>query len=231
MFAVQDLDGLGKLIPELERSSPDHPETRRLVYQWWITRDDLERVDATLRAREEGGRLSLADELIAADLATMLLDFEGAAEGYAAALGRATDDVNRARVLHGLGTASYRQRNYDASFEYLGRALELSEPDPDLLMTLAQTLIRLGRTDEAITTMELAAAVAPHHERAHYFLGNGYARKNYTQLHEAYPERLRGRGRGARPGRSGRAAELGAERRKQEAPTRPCTGRIPGGRM
>ncbi len=187
-FAVQDLDGLAASIATLEREAPDDPEARSLVYRWWILRDDLARADAAVRARREAGDLTLADRFMAADLTLLLLDFDGAYRDYDAILRDAVEPADRARALHGLGTTSYRQRDFDASLEFLTRALEISEPDPDLLMDFAQTQIRLGRTDDAITTMELATAVSPHHEQAHYFLGNGYARKNYTQLMAAYPE-------------------------------------------
>ena len=50
-FAVQDLDGLAREIPELEKAARDDAEARGLVYRWWILRDDLARVDEMLRAR------------------------------------------------------------------------------------------------------------------------------------------------------------------------------------
>ena len=61
------------------------------------------------------------------------------------------------------------------------------EASPSVLNALAETLVRLGRTDEAISASEWGVKLDPWHDPSHYQLGNGYARKNYTQLHAAYP--------------------------------------------
>jgi tetratricopeptide (TPR) repeat protein len=58
---------------------------------------------------------------------------------------------------------------------------------PDALNALVETLIRLGRTDEAISAAQWAVRLNPYSDAAHYSLGNGYARKNYTELAAAYP--------------------------------------------
>jgi len=58
---------------------------------------------------------------------------------------------------------------------------------PEGLETLANTLVRLGRTHEAISAAEWGVRLHPYHEASHYLLGNGYARRNYTELLAAYP--------------------------------------------
>ncbi len=72
------------------------------------------------------------------------------------------------------------------TFATLREALE-ADGSPEALMALTETLIRLGRTDESISAAEWAVRLAPYNDAAHYLLGNGYARKNYTQLFAAYP--------------------------------------------
>ena len=107
-----------------------------------------------------------------------------------------------------------------------------------VLMVLAETLIRLGRTDEAISAGEWAVKLAPYQRCAHYLLGNGYARKNYTQLvrrlsggvrrrrraQRLIARRRRSSRRGQRDGRARRVR--GARRARTRAgSTRACGSR------
>src|SRR5690606_2236876 len=71
--------------------------------------------------------------------------------------------------------------------ESLERALSEEVLDADPLIALVDARIRLGQTDGAIAADELALEIDPFHETAHYIIGNGYARKNYTELYAAYP--------------------------------------------
>lgn len=187
-LAVQDFQQAPEILDALRKSNPDNDEVRSLAYRWWTLIDDLGRVDTTSTQRITSGTATLADRLAAAALAAQLLHFDEAKAKYQDVLGLCTAGRDSARALHGLGTVLYRQRDFDASLNDLTRALPLSEPDPDLLMTLANTLIRLGRTADAIAATKLAVSIAPYHEAAHYMLGNGYADKNYTELFAAYPQ-------------------------------------------
>ncbi len=187
LLAVSDYAALRPVLEGLAADAPQDPGVRDLLYRWWAVEDDLARVDSTRKAREAAGDQTFPDRLAAARIRAMLLDNEGAKTGYQDALGHAADAADSARALRGLGDAEYQLRDYDGALSDLTTALALSGPDPDLLMSAGETLIRLGRTDEAIDAAELAVKIAPYHERAHYYLGNGYARKNYTQLFAAYP--------------------------------------------
>src|SRR5439155_538745 len=77
------------------------------------------------------------------------------------------------------------RQDYDRSLAKLRESVGL-EATPDGLLALAETLIRLGRTDDAITAAQWAARLDPYHDGAHYLLGNGYARRSYTELFAAY---------------------------------------------
>jgi tetratricopeptide (TPR) repeat protein len=79
-----------------------------------------------------------------------------------------------------------RQRKWDASLVELADALG-EFATPEALEVLANTLIRVGRVNDAISACEWGVRLNPYHEASHYDLGNGYARKNYTQLAAAYP--------------------------------------------
>ena len=107
------------------------------------------------------------------------LDVTPAGEAGAAARTRSAARVGRAWVMQ-------KRREWDASLAELKLALA-DYADAVALETLARTLIRLGRTDETIAAGEWAVRLHPYHDASHYLLGNGYARKNYTQLSAAYP--------------------------------------------
>ncbi len=188
LFAVADYARLRPLVEDLAESAPQSAEARALLYRWWILVDDLAAADRAILERTRTGDLTHADRIAAGRLAGLLLDHAGSSAHYAEALEKARTAADSAAAYQGLGKAAYELRDFDASLAHLERALPRSAPDADLLELLAETLIRLGRTDEAIEACELAVAVDPFHERAHYMLGNGYARKSYTQLFAAYPE-------------------------------------------
>jgi tetratricopeptide (TPR) repeat protein len=187
LLANNDFENAGPLIQELIESASHVDKVRALAYRWWVVVDDLKLVDGTQKQRVAEGDASQADLLASANLSTMLLDFDGAAEQYEHALSLAATTADSGEAFHGLGVAFYRKRDFDASFDYLKRALVVSAPDPDLLMSTSSTLIRLGRTADAIEFAKLAVRISPYHERAHYLLGNGYSSKNYTELYAAYP--------------------------------------------
>ena len=110
-----------------------------------------------------------------------------ASRGDASTASQDEASVDRSAALVGLGRILQKRRDWDGSFERLRAAVE-AHATPDALVALAQTLIRLGRTDEAISANEWAVRLNPYHDRSHYYLGNGYARRNYTQLGDAYPQ-------------------------------------------
>lgn len=155
-------------------------EARALAYRWWVMVDDLGRMKS-----EAGKRSEPVDIRARGEVASLTLDYSKAQEFFQQALkmSRTTDDS--AGAYSGLGVAAYRKQDFEASLAHLKRALALSEPDPDLLLHVSDTLIRLGRTAEAIAAARLAVSIAPYHEAGHYLLGNGYTERNYTELFTA----------------------------------------------
>lgn len=188
LAAVHDYPRLAPLVEDLAAAAPGHPGVRRTAYRWWFATDDLARVESALEERSGSGRADLADRLAGARLHALLLDFSAAQESYERALGEAGSEKERAWALHGLGVVLHRRRDFDGAFARLGEAIELAPLDADLVTSLGDTSIRLGSTDEAIDCFETAVRLAPYHERAHYLLGNGYARMSYRRLHQVYPE-------------------------------------------
>ena len=188
-LAVQDFTTAAPLLARLD-SLPD-PEARSTRYLWEFARDAAEVVDQELQGRPADTR-GAPDWLAAGRLAYDGLDYPRAdslfvralaaipaGDGDALARFRSSAHVARALVLQ-------RTRKWDASLAELELALA-AHATPEALEALANTLIRLGRTDEAISAVEWGVRLNPYHEASHYTLGNGYARKNYTQLRAAYP--------------------------------------------
>jgi tetratricopeptide (TPR) repeat protein len=191
-LAVQDFRAVAMIADQLA-SLPD-AEARAARYAWEYARDAAGRIDSLTRARLSGADGGAVPELLAAGrVAYDLLDYPRADSLFARALAAVPPSesaaMRRPRAAAHLGRALVMQkrRDWDGSLAQLELAL-FEHAGPEALETLANTLIRLGRTDEAIAAAEWAVRLNPYHEASHYLLGNGYARKNYTQLVAAYPK-------------------------------------------
>ncbi|MGM9481416.1 tetratricopeptide repeat protein [Roseateles sp. NT4] len=172
--ARTDLDAL------LRARQPDAAE-RDVIYQWLFARDDGAAIDRRTRGALTDVKAEAIDLLAAGRLALDRRDFERAKACFERALEKATRPVDKAQALRGLGQRHYQLREFDASLQKLEQGLA-AERTADGLAALADTLIRLGRTEDAIAAAEGAVALNRHHEAAHYLLGNGYVRENYSQL-------------------------------------------------
>lgn len=195
-LAVQDFATAGPLVERLAALSD--ADARAIRYRWEYARDAAATIDSLTRARlagaQAGGEADLVPELLAAGrLAYDLLDYPRADSLFVRALAAAgsapTPEARRARSAAHVGRALVMQkrRQWDESLEELKQALA-QHATAEALETLAHTLIRLGRTHEAISAGEWGVRLHPYHDPSHYLLGNGYARRNYTELAAAYPE-------------------------------------------
>lgn len=172
--ARADLDAL------LRAPRPDAAE-RAVIYRWLFARDDGAAIDRRTRGVMADGKADAVDLLAAGRLALDRRDFARAQACFERALQKAQQPADQAQALRGLGQRHYQLREFDASLRALEQGLA-AQRTADGLAALADTLIRLGRTEDAIAAAEAAVALNPHHEAAHYLLGNGYVRENYTQL-------------------------------------------------
>ena len=190
-LAVQDFGAARLVVTRLA----DRPEAdaRMTRYLWDFARDASAEIDSLTRARLAAADEGAVPELLASGrLANDQLDYPRADSLFSralAGLGAASSrEAKRARAAAHVGRALVMQkrRAWDASLDELKLALA-EHATADALEPLANTLIRLGRTDEAISAAEWGVRLNPYHDPSHYLLGNGYARKNYTQLTAAYP--------------------------------------------
>lgn len=190
-LAVQDF---AKAAPLMERlAAMPGADARSTRYLWEFARDASATIDSMTRARLASEPDAAPELLAAARLAFDLLDNARAdslasrvlavvpAQGsFAARRAASAAHVVRALVMQ-------KRRDWDGSLVELKLALA-RHASPEALDVLSGTLIRLGRTDEAISAGEWSVRLDPYSDVSHYLLGNGYARKNYTQLVAAYPK-------------------------------------------
>ena len=190
-------------VPDYQRLAalrdPDDPE-REAVLAWLLAHDDAARLDTLTRDALDSPAGRIPDLLAAGRLALSLMSYAHAESCYTRALERSgrvetakagdTTYAAAARdtALIGLAQVRIGLRDWDGAVVAAQKAVETGAC-ADALTTLAQALLRVGRTDEAISAAEWASRFGPYSEMAHYMLGNGYTvRKNYTQLFAAYPK-------------------------------------------
>lgn len=188
-------------------------EEREATLAWRFAQDDAAEVDSLTRSALSVSSPRVPDLLAAARLAGSLSNYARAESCYTRAIERIdarvmrswwrpADDVGIVRetpatqydvaardtALIGLAQVRIGLRDWDGAMLAAQKAIEHGGC-VDAMTTLAQALLRVGRTDEATSAAEWATRFGPYCEMAHYMRGNGYTvRKNYTQLHAAYPD-------------------------------------------
>lgn len=189
-LTVQDFATAAPLVARL--ALLPEADARATRYLWESARDAAGTIDSLTRARLAAGDAGSVPELLAAgQLAYDMLDYPRADALFSRALAATpgpSSAARRARSAAHLGRAVVMQKRRDWDGSLVELRLTLSEhASAAALEALANTLIRLGRTDEAISAGEWGVRLYPYSDGSHYLLGNGYARKNYTQLAAAYP--------------------------------------------
>ncbi len=198
----------------VNRKEPTTAE-RVARFTWLYAIDDAATVDRLTRDHSlaPGTKAPIADLLAAGRLAYDLLNYPRAESCFTRVLeatekatpyrgdeasqerdvrvGMAVTRAARSAALRGMGQVLHKRRDYDGSLDRLVAGSRL-HATPDLMLSMAETLIRLGRTDDAVTAGEYAVKLGPYHDGAHYLLGNGYARKTYTELEAAHPRAFAG---------------------------------------
>jgi len=172
----------------LSRIAPASEARRRLEMQWRLAADDLEGLERFCRGVLDADPSSPAALLGMGELERRLMRLDAADRWFREALSAAKDDWEKVRALEGVAAVHYDAQRFDSSLVYLERAVPIAGCDDRVLESLNLTLIRLGRVAEAIDAAELAVRINPYNEGAQYQLGNGYTRRNYTELEAAYPD-------------------------------------------
>ena len=159
-------------------------QQRTLIYRWLFASDDLAEVERRTRAALASDSKSVlpADLQAAGRLALEQRNFKRAQSAFERARShlKATP-ADQAAALKGLSQVALQLRDYDGALKLAQASVKL-KATADAWTAQADALIRLGRTQEAITAAERAVSLDSQHEAAHYLLGNGYARLNYSEL-------------------------------------------------
>lgn len=177
----------GAALALLAARYPEHAEVRRLRLRLAFSRDDLAAAEQLFGAALAADTSDNVGLLFAARFQHLTLQFDPAIQAYARALRHARVAEDSVRALEGLSACWLQKGDKDAALRYVTRASRLRGADDGLLFQIASVLIKLGRASEATTALELAAEINPCNENAQYFLGNGYARVNYSELRAAQP--------------------------------------------
>jgi len=185
-LAVQDF-AAAETMMEMVTALQD-ADARSVRLRWEYARDASATIDSLTRARLATDPGAVPELLAAGRLAYDQLDYPRADSLFARVLATVpatarAPSAHRSRSYAHLGRALVMQkrRNWDGSLAELTLALA-DYASAEVLEPLAQTLIRLGRTDEAISAAEWGVRLDPYHDPSHYLLGNGYTRRNYSQL-------------------------------------------------
>ena len=189
-LARRDYAALAPLAAELGQEPQPTDGERELILEWRFQTDDIATVDHALAGIDlsPATQAPVPDLLAAGRLAYNLFDYPRSDSAFARAADRAGQNHRlEAAALRGRGRVAARERDDERALRAYTDAIAL-EADADALVGLSETLIQLGRTSEGIDAFEWAIHLDPEHELAHYYLGNGYARLNYTQLEAAHPE-------------------------------------------
>lgn len=171
------------LIDSLLSAKTMTTDNLRAILKWRLLTENYAAVDSmttlpsaapALRTEQLLARAELKFRLLQYDEATALLDSISKIE--------VPSDALTSRTAYIFGRIYYKQNKASESLSTLLSAYTVDGLDADILHNTGLTLIKLGRANDAISVFEEAIRWNPLHEGAHYFLGNGYARLNYSQL-------------------------------------------------
>lgn len=202
-YRFEDVDGL---LAEVYLSHADTTaNARELLYKWLFLREDFRRVDSLTSARLSENPLDGVEWTARGELMYRLLDYDSALacfshvpclrydEQEAMSLSEYWSSVAASRAdkaIHGIGKVLQKRSRFQESLDTLSFLFTEYTLNPDVLLDVALALFQLGRTSEAIDVFEAILNWDERNEKAHYFLGNGFTRLNYTQLAEKYPREV-----------------------------------------
>jgi len=143
-------------------------------------------ISENMAALENWAPISAFPEIAVGEFTLSLLDIPQAEERYREGLKRDAPDAQRLAKI-GLSKVLHKQQKYSEAETLLETAWTKEQLTDEVIFRMAMTKIELGEISEATDLLNEALRWNPLHEMAHYFLGNGYARRNYTELEDTSP--------------------------------------------
>ena len=182
-----DYKAAEKIIRQSLGRHPKSESSRWLEFRLLQAKEDLPGIDSLSEEILDEDTGNLPALLARANLQYRLLDLNRSSEYYTRALQKAKAESWKALAVLGVSRIKYKQNENQIALDTLVAILNERTFSDNLLFAMVQPLLRLGRVQEATRVLEKALEVNPYNEMAHYYLGNGFARFNYTQLVEEYP--------------------------------------------
>ncbi|MBZ0265870.1 tetratricopeptide repeat protein [bacterium] len=162
------------------------PELEYTILKYFDAVDNLEVIAA--HASQQPENLSIAQHLSLGYYFLRIHQPERALDIFNEVSSTQSTEIIHFEALAGKSSALYKLGEYYKMLEVCESALVQGIVYDDLLFQTGLALIRLGRVHEATAIFQLTLKANPYHEKAHYFLGNGYTPQNYTQFKRANSE-------------------------------------------
>ncbi|MBK6909350.1 MAG: tetratricopeptide repeat protein [bacterium] len=156
------------------------PEKYETIVAWYQMTENLAALE-TWSATMANPR-----ELAQAELALAVLDFARADSLFRVTLEN-PDPLFQRLAKIGLSKVLHKRQRYGEAAALLETAWTPEQLGDNVIFQMALTKIELGEIGEAVDLLEEALRWNPFNESAHYFLGNGYARRNYLELEASTP--------------------------------------------
>ncbi|MBM3324538.1 MAG: tetratricopeptide repeat protein [Calditrichaeota bacterium] len=180
----------GKIIEQNLTRSPHSEDFLWLYSRLLLFQENLSEMDR-LSARLLNEKPDFIPALLMrGSLHYRLLNYDSSTVYYGRAREKATTDLWKSRAVIGLSEVDYERQQAQNAVDTLLAVLNEQTISDRLLFALCRPLIRLGRVQEATRILAEILELNPYFEAAHYYLGNGFTRFNYTQLEQEYPQIL-----------------------------------------
>ncbi|WP_197456081.1 O-linked N-acetylglucosamine transferase, SPINDLY family protein [Stieleria neptunia] len=166
--AMGDLQRAHQMLSQLVVVEPDNPDTRNNFGVFLLDLGQLEQAEEQF---QQAIRISPDSEHAAMNLANCWVRqnrLHDAEQIYDDLLQRNAGNLD---VLGNLGECYRRQCKWEQSLELLQRVVQARPSDLVSKLTLARTLVNLGRLDEAAERFKQLVVEFPHYAKAHHYLG------------------------------------------------------------
>lgn len=164
-----------KKTPPEELEFDGSPTKYENILAWYLLSENLSALETW------ANQVANPSELANAELAFAVLHVAEADSLFRQTLSNPDPTFQRLGKI-GLSKVLQKQQKYQDALDLLVSAWNQEQLSDEIIFQAALCKQRLGETSESMDLFEEVLRWNSYHELAHYYLGNGYARKNYSQL-------------------------------------------------